>query len=244
MSQFEFKEFDKPGLDTLEAINKAPRFNQWMYSAIEPFCKGRILEIGSGIGNISERFLGDGRKLMLTDIRQTYCEVLQKKFNGHPGVLGVEQLDLADPSFETRYAPFIGTFDTVFALNVVEHIYDDGHAMRNCRSLLAQGGHVIILVPAFQSLFNAIDEGLEHHRRYTRRTLVSLLAREEFSLVGSRYFNALGIPGWFISGRLQKNRSIPDSQMSVFEVMVPVARMTDYLVCRCLGLSVIAVGRK
>lgn len=56
MKEFEFKAVDSEGEDTLNTIALAHRFNHWMYCSIKPFCKGKILEIGSGIGNISDFF--------------------------------------------------------------------------------------------------------------------------------------------------------------------------------------------
>ena len=57
MKEFAFKPVDPEGEDTLHTIALANRFNQWMYSSIKPFCTGDILEIGSGLGNISDFFL-------------------------------------------------------------------------------------------------------------------------------------------------------------------------------------------
>ena len=57
MKEFQFKVEDKEGLNTLETISKADKFNRWMFDTISPYCKGRILEIGSGIGNISQFFI-------------------------------------------------------------------------------------------------------------------------------------------------------------------------------------------
>ena len=54
---FNFKEYDLEGLQTLEAMAAAPRLNQWMYETIGKQLDGNILEIGSGIGNISQFFL-------------------------------------------------------------------------------------------------------------------------------------------------------------------------------------------
>ena len=44
---------DDIGFSTLVNISRASKLNTWMFSAIRPWLKGRILEIGSGIGNIS-----------------------------------------------------------------------------------------------------------------------------------------------------------------------------------------------
>lgn len=241
MSDFQFKEIDKEGWETLEAIAAADRFNEWMYETIRPFCAGRILEIGSGIGNISKYFVSAGANITLSDIRPVYCELLRKHF---PSVQDIVMLDLVDPAFETAYAQHIGTYDTVFALNVVEHIENDPLAIRNCYKLLKPGGRLIVLVPAYAQLYNRFDRELEHFRRYTRKKLNALLADERFVIEHSQYFNFMGIPGWYISGKLQRNKTIPKSQMSFYNKLVPVFRLIDRVIFNRIGLSVISVGKK
>ena len=58
-TEFQFLEKDKFGLETLDTIAEADKFNEWMYQILKPFCNGEILEIGSGIGNISSFFIED-----------------------------------------------------------------------------------------------------------------------------------------------------------------------------------------
>lgn len=244
MEPYTFKEIDESGLQTLDIINEADKFNHWMYSEIKPYCTGRILEIGSGIGNISEFFLNDGQTIMLSDLRKIYCDKLQEKFEGHPQLMGIRIMDLCDPEFDTRFADLLGSFDSVFALNVVEHIFDDELAIRNCHKLLAPGGQVVILVPAHQTLYNGLDEDLEHYRRYSRKSMNAVITKSGFTLVHSRYFNAVGTLGWFISGKLQGNRTIPKSQLKFYNFFVPLIKLIDVLSFRLVGLSVISVGKK
>src|SRR5258705_6362750 len=101
MSEFHYKEIDKEGWEILDVISSADQFNEWMYQTIKPWCDGKILEVGSGIGNISQYFLRDHLNLTLSDIRPNYCEVLKKKFD----LLGeVVQLDLTHPQFAEIYS--------------------------------------------------------------------------------------------------------------------------------------------
>src|SRR5688572_27048350 len=100
MSQIPFKETDQEGLETLQAIALADRFNEWMYQAIKPYCKGRTFEIGSGIGNISSFFIRDGQQIMLSDIRPAYCDFLRMQFAGKENVDGVIQLDLVHSQYD------------------------------------------------------------------------------------------------------------------------------------------------
>ena len=45
MIKIEHKEIDQVGSDTLDLIRDAGKFNKWMYQTIQPYCKGKILEI-------------------------------------------------------------------------------------------------------------------------------------------------------------------------------------------------------
>ena len=75
------KEIDIEGLETLNVIEKANKFNKWMYETIKPYSKGRILEIGCGIGNISEFFINDNFDIVLSDLRDNYIEIVKNRGN-------------------------------------------------------------------------------------------------------------------------------------------------------------------
>jgi 2-polyprenyl-3-methyl-5-hydroxy-6-metoxy-1,4-benzoquinol methylase len=244
MREFEFREVDQEGQDTLKTIAKADKFNKWMFETILPFCSGNILEIGSGIGNISRFFLESGLKITLSDIRKHYCAALEQKFSKSSTLEEVLLIDLSVRDFEKKYSKYNEAYDTVFALNVVEHISDHNLAIQNGRFLLKKGGNLIILVPAFQELYNNFDVELGHYRRYRKNTLKKLFLKNGFEIIHSQYFNLIGILGWYISGRLLRKKTIPEGQMDLYNTLVPVFRVIDKLTLDILGLSVIAVGRK
>lgn len=66
-------------------------------------------------------------------------------------------------------------FDLVLALDVLEHIEEDGDAVADTFSLLKTGGFLVVTVPALPSLWSNHDVINEHYRRYTRRGLLNLL---------------------------------------------------------------------
>lgn len=240
MSQeFSFPEEDVIGMETLESIAGADRFNEWMYQTIAPYCKGRILEIGSGIGNISKYFVESNQDLVLSDIRDNYLEYLGNVLPNVPSV----KINLVDPNFETEYAEHLGTFDTVFALNVVEHIKEDEVAMLNCKKLLRENGNVIILVPAYNTIYNSFDTALEHFRRYTRSSFKKMV-KNHFTIIHTQYFNFIGIAGWIVSGGILKKKSIPKGQMKLYNSLVPIFKVIDKVLFNTVGLSFIYVGQK
>jgi len=239
-----FHETDPSGLQTLERFAAATRFNRWMFDTIRPYCQGHVLEVGSGIGNISRLFLDNNIPLTASDLRAEYCQVLQQQFGRHLFLRGITSIDLAMPDFETHYQDRLGQFDTVVALNVVEHIQDDEGAIRNCRSLLKPGGRLVILVPAYQLLYNLFDEELGHYLRYDNDSLEELLESADLEVIHHQYFNAVGIVGWMINGSLFRKKLIPRKQLQIFDKLVPVIKLVDKITFHRIGLSVIAVGRK
>jgi len=234
---------DKEGFETLSTLANADRFNQWMFDTIRPFIKGRIFEAGSGIGNISGLLLNMGNPVVLSDYSAAYRGLLQEKFSGHPHFSGVLDMDLGDIRFNEKFAGYAGTFDTVIALNVIEHIKEDGRAIANCTRLLKEGGHLIVLVPAYQLLYNRFDKELGHFRRYSRKEM-QRLASPHLSILRCRNFNLAGILGWFVSGTILKNKVIPSYQMDVYNALVPLFRIMDRVAFHRIGLSVWLVGKK
>lgn len=239
---FHFKEVDAEGFETLSVIADAEKFNKWTFETIEPYCSGKILEVGSGIGNISAFFTKKNYDITLSDIRSNYRDYLTKQFpaNQHK----IVNLDLVHPHFDTEYKNLKESFDTVFALNVIEHIEDDIQAIANCSALLKPGGTLVILVPAFQVLYNSFDKELYHYKRYRDAALEKIFVLNNIQPVKSFYFNAGGIPGWFVSGNILRNKTIPSAQMKTFDRLVPLFRILDKMLLNKIGLSVICAGKK
>jgi len=240
-SKFEFPEIDEIGIDTLDAISFAPGFNKYMFETIEPFCKGHILEIGAGIGNISEHFITKGAEISLTDIRDNYVEILNNNFG--ETAESIFNLDIVSEDFDEKFKHLYESFDSIFALNVVEHIKDHELAIRNIKKLLKPNGHIIILVPAYQILYNSFDTALEHFRRYTQKSLNKIIS-PEFEIIHNQYFNVFGIAGWVVSGGILKKKAIPRNQMELYDKLIGFSRFLDKLVFNKIGLSVITVGKK
>ena len=68
-----------------------------------------------------------------------------------------------------------GSFDVVTMLDVLEHVEDDGAAVREIYRVLAPGGAFVLSVPAYQHLWSAHDTALHHFRRYEYASLKNVL---------------------------------------------------------------------
>ena len=239
---FQFKEHDAEGLETLQAIKEADAFNRWMYEQIASFIESPVLEIGSGIGNISKCCLNEGHSLVMTDIRTEYIDFLKENFSEQQQ--NIVRLDLVDEDFDEKHKSRFGKFKTVFALNVIEHIENDRLAIYNATKLLCDGGKLIVLVPAHAMLYNKIDRNLFHFKRYGLRDLSELMQAAPLKLEIVKGFNGLGIAAWVYGGLFSRNGVIAGGDMKLYNRLVPIAKWIDRLTFFKLGLSLIAVSRK
>ena len=146
-----------------------------MLEQLAPWLGQRVLEVGSGIGSFT-RFLMGRDLIVATELNPRYLRILGNTFERHTRV-EVMPLDLTD--FDP--APLAArSLDTILCLNVLEHVEDDREALRRLHASLAPGGRLLLVVPAHQRLYGAIDRAIDHHRRYERPGLAEKLEEAGF----------------------------------------------------------------
>jgi hypothetical protein len=60
-------------------------------------------------------------------------------------------------------------------------------------------------------------------------------------IISAFYFNAVGTLGWWVSGKLFKNKMIPEGEMKLYNTLVPIIKIVDKVTFNKVGLSVICV---
>ena len=226
-----------PGAKILDSLAGTKRFNRWMADTVRPVVGTRVLELGAGIGNMTQH-LARGRKIYVaSDIDQEHMARLRVRFRGRPN-LEIRKCDLRDSA---DFQPLLGMFDSVVCLNVVEHVEDDLGALRNIFSALKPGGRAIVLVPQDQQAYGTLDEVLGHYRRYSEAQLRARMEEAGFEVEHMLHFNRVTRPGWRFNGQVLKRRSFSRLQLRVFDALVPLWRRIDgYFPWQ--AVSVIAVG--
>ncbi len=226
------------GPKILDSLAGTKRFNRWMADTVRPWLGTRVLELGAGIGNMSQHLSRGRRTYVASDIDEEHMARLRVRFRGRPN-LTVCKCDLCD--FED-FKPLRGGFDSVVCLNVVEHVKDDLTALRNIFSALKPGGRAIILVPQDQKAYGTLDEVLGHYRRYSEAQLRARMEEAGFEVERMLHFNRVTRPGWRFNGQVLKRRSFSRFQLRVFDSLVPLWRRIDRFF-PWPAVSVIAVGK-
>jgi SAM-dependent methyltransferase len=215
----------------LATLGDAGRFNRWVFDSIAPCLSGNILEVGCGTGTFTALMALAGHRVTAVDINPSYVEKAKARLATLNGV-SIVAGDATRMSWPTR-------FDTVVLLDVLEHIEDDGEFLRRLAACLAPGGRLVVKVPAGEWLFSPLDAAIGHHRRYSKKTLCRAFAEAGLVPGDERYFNAAGVPGWWLNGRVLKRITPPQEHIRIFEAIVPLLRAAE-AVARPFGLSIIA----
>ena len=211
---------DEYGSQILARLARAPRFNAWMADTIRPYCGTQVLEIGSGVGNLTQKLI-PRRKYVVSDINPLYLDMLARLRIDRP-YLSAKYTDVTDlASFPA------GEFDTVICLNVVEHVDDDAGALRNLRTVLRDGGRAIVLVPQGQWNFGTLDEVLGHKRRYHLAGLRALAEGCGFEVHALLEFNRVGTIAWFLNGKILRRRTFGLFQVLLLNALTPLLRLLD-----------------
>jgi SAM-dependent methyltransferase len=208
-----------------------------MYDRLARWIGDAVIEIGSGIGNLSQ-FLVTRPRVVLTDTEAAYRAYLEHRFRALTHVR-VRSLTLPEIPAELRATPF----DSVVCLNVLEHIERDRDALEGMRDLLRPGGTVVLLVPAVPGLYGALDRALGHYRRYTPAALRRLFDDAGLATRHLEYFNLAGMPAWWLLGRVLRRPMIPTGGLRLYNALVPLFRLERFLPWRA-GQSLIAIGMR
>jgi hypothetical protein len=220
-----------------DALRAAENYRRALVREFEPHLRGRVIEIGAGIGQITEllRKLPDIDQLLPIEPDAGFCRELRRSFPGQPLVEGTVD-SLTDP----------GPWNGMVSINVLEHIREDERELSVYARLLgAAKGRLCVFVPARQEIFAPIDEDFGHHRRYVKAELKRKLENAGFEIVRLNYFNCVGYFAWWLSFCLLGKRAFDAGAVRFFDraIFPPVYWCESRLCPPPFGQSLIAVAR-
>ena len=99
----------------------------------------------------------------------------------------------------------------------------------------------MIYVPANQILFSALDEKVGHHRRYSKKSLISLFTSENLEIKNIEYVDSVG----FFAALIYKTFGNSNGNLSVKSVKIydrfvfPLSRWIDKFTNSFLGKNLL-----
>lgn len=225
------------GKEILHTMEGSRFYNTKTLSLAKPYMEGEILEVGSGIGT----FIGQLSKmgsLTCIEIDKQNLSHLKKRYSSKASI-GFGDIESGEYFF-----PKGKKFDSLISLNVLEHINNDQKAIKNMYNCLKKGGTAFLLTPAHMSAYGEIDKALGHYRRYTKDGLERSFTEAGFKVRKCFYFNRLGIIGWYVSGKILKQKTINKNSLGLFNLLYRIYWPFESILKFPFGLSVVIIAEK
>lgn len=219
----------------LEIFKNAIKWRNYWSNIIKSEIKGNVLEVGSGMGTITNELSTSDFKSWVS-LEPDYLLLTMT----NPGIRGKVCL-INGTSSSIKKKEY---FDTILYIDVLEHIKNDKTEIHAISSSLKIGGSIVVLSPAFNFLFNDFDLSVGHYRRYNKKSLLNLLP-EGFTVKKIKYLDTLG----FVLGLINKlflKRSTPSNFQIKFwdSFLIPISKYVDLLTFNYVGKSIILVATK
>jgi SAM-dependent methyltransferase len=104
-----------------------------------------------------------------------------------------------------------GAADALVALNLLEHLPDDGAALAEFARVLRPGGRAVVVVPANPRLYDYYDAHLRHERRYRRGEVAERGRAAGLEPVAGTAVGSIVYPAfWAVKTRNRRRRLGPD----------------------------------
>lgn len=219
----------------LERFARATRWKTYWSGLISPFVSGRVLEVGAGIGS-NIPYLARNASAW-TALEQDVSLLRQA-----PAVQGPVPVRRVCGTIDALAPRPI--LDTVLYIDVLEHIEDDATEVARAAGLLAPGGHLVVLAPAWERLRSPFDDALGHYRRYNRSGLKRLHA-PGLRIVALKFVDSFGMLASIGNRSVLRADSPTATQIATWDrFLIPLSRLADPLLGYRVGKSVICIWRK
>ncbi len=224
-------------LEDQERMTRAENYFAWQSHLVRKELGRRVLEVGCGLGNFTRTLL-DREAVIAVDIEPDCIQRLKERYGGRPN-LHAFVCDAESPEFRelARFRP-----DSCACINVLEHVRDDTAALAGMASVLVPGGVIVLVVPAFASLYGPIDRNLGHHRRYSRGAIYRLAGETGLRVRKAHYWNFMGFFGWWTNAHILKREAQSERQIEFFDrYVVPVLSALERRARPPFGQSLVVV---
>ena len=224
---------DPQGTENLVAMRSAHNYNRFLTDIVLGNLHGRrLLDFGAGEGAFA--------KALQARVPQADFTLVE------PDVSLCHDLGAAFCVYRNLAAiPATEQFDTIYSMNVLEHIEDDRAQLQRLRARLAPAGRLLLYVPAFQCLYSAMDAYVGHHRRYHRRSLGRLVAECGLRVEQARYVDSLGFMASLVYRFLPASGVLNPDHVALYDRYVfPVSKVLDKATSWLFGKNLLVVARR
>jgi phospholipid N-methyltransferase len=226
----------------LTLFASAGNWKKYFSSFIRKYIRGKILEVGPGIGS---------NTLLLNDPKKTESWLLLEPDQNFSNQLQLLKENKVLPqNCQVRHGTIFSLdpqqkFDAIIYIDVLEHIEKDVRELHRAIDLLNAGGHLLIVSPAYGFLYSHFDKAIGHYRRYNKKSLRRLADALPVKEVSLHYLDSAGMLLSFMN-KIFLRQSLPTkNQIRTWDrFFVRISRLLDKLLFYRFGKTILGIWRK
>lgn len=129
----------------------------YLHHFVKPFAKGkRVLDIGCGEGGVLAPFESEGYDCTGLEYSPNRIQFAEEKNASHIKFI---EGNIEEYSSDEK-------FDVILILDVIEHLNNKLHALKNIRQMLASDGILVVSFPPFRSAFGGHQQVMNSFLKY------------------------------------------------------------------------------
>jgi 2-polyprenyl-3-methyl-5-hydroxy-6-metoxy-1,4-benzoquinol methylase len=223
----------------LPYMARTKNYNNWIFNQYKKFLGNTIMDVGCGHGTFVD-FIKERKKILLTEVSPEAVARLRRKYKKNKNI-SILKLDLSKDGSASKMKK--RKADTIVCLNVLEHVREDSALIKNARKVIRPKGKLVLYVPAKKFLFGTLDINLGHFRRYEKRGLETMLAKNGFKVIMSKYVNLIGVLSWFLYSRILKRKKVKAERILFYDRwFVPFLSIAEKIIPIPIGQSLLIIA--
>jgi len=235
--------FEYEGSD-LDSMSLANNYNNWILDCFDKYIGNTLLEVGAGTGSLSKLILERYKKD--TYLLEPSANLFTKLQSNFRDISNFSNQNILKGTLQENQEFFRNKdVDSIFYMNVLEHIKDDVAELKLSYDLLNADGHILTFSPALPQLYGEVDKQVGHYRRYYLNQMKSKMTEVGFKVVDSYYFDFVGMLLWWGKFKLLKSKNQDAGNVKFFDsILVPILKKLEYHKLLPIGKNIVVIGKK
>jgi hypothetical protein len=222
----------------LSLFEHAINWKKYYSQILNKYISGEVVEVGAGLGGTTTFLQNEKCKSWIClEPDNDLSKIIEEKIN--KGIV---------PNLTTVVNGTIEnieeTKDTIIYIDVIEHIENDKLELELAMNLLNKNGNLLIIVPAYNFLFNNFDKAIGHFRRYDK-TMIKNIVPKNSTIEKIVYLDSLGFFTSLLNKFILKQDSPNIKQIKLWDsVLIPISKILDKLFNYSFGKSLLIIIKK
>ena len=217
----------------LEHFDSAYNFRKYQLFLIKDYISDKFLEVGPGKGGFTFFYGNLVNKPMLIEPEKKLYKILKKNLKKKKFIIRNCTIDKIN-----------NKFDTIIYFDVLEHIRNDIKEVSIASKKVKKNKYLIFNVPAYQSLYSDFDKSVGHYKRYNKKDFLKISKKTGLKIEKLIYYDSIGFLFLILNRVFSLKQSNLKNKLYLWNLLIPLSRLIDFLTFNKFGKSLLCVFKK